>query len=1301
MIFFFSFQIQIDDVDGKYDNLTRSEIAALSMPPEGSGKFKTIRNSPTFTLCQDPLAEQFLPPDGICSVALQRLEEHPGCIVSFPWAKYDAAGLGLCRRLHMWRSVASEITDEMSWLERVTKDNYIDMETKERFRRYIHDEIYNKSIHHVGNLTPLVLRDMCSNRWFSESHLNAVGSVINSKSDHVYVYPISHNLPSTSQSSRRFHVLFLNVEFGLLANSAFSNICDIDSGNHWTIAVVDTLKGTCLHGDSLLGPVPRNLARLLNTMYGKAIGIKQMHNTTQGSHGSLTLSVLPNPLHHRCTKQCFCYPLQNDGSSCGPVVAFVASMLGCHSVLETERFFDHKDNILTPYRIRMANGDKLRCALINLLITKRLPAQLGADGMAQQLPSDSNIPKRNPRKRLSCTSVNTSPSTPLSMHDHTYIPGASSSPLSLNQDKTRQPVPVASSHHDIDIVLQSLPEGYEYSIDSVEMFEKSSFLGAPDLNYHAVVFANVHSKEEAQQWRQKFQNKHKVEFIVARTYKTTGHKIVFRHHYACQHRSRNRFTVPSTCKRQHRTLSAGSRSKSAGCGAFIDLKVMSANSRTKDNAKPCCIVIHFNHSHPISSAHSLSFRKVSSPTKERFRELFKSGHSVSAAKMIHETELQLSSSEPHQLQENLADRSINPRTADVHELHRQWVQEEVGPLRGTAMFEALEKEIADYNLQFGGDGGKAFLQRYVGPIPQHPEHGYQKKPKDLPTEPLLLAICTPIMSRVHSMMPQSSELTFCDSTSSLDTEGCSCFILSSSTPAGAIPVGVLITSGESTSVLVAGFKALKKVLPTGSFYGKGESGPDIFMTDDSATEKASLKQVFPKSKQLLCIFHFLQAMWRWLWNAKNGISDKLERQILMQAVSSILYAETEDAMEDSYEKLVNGPYAEKYPKFLVYLNSLYARREEWALSYRRNIITRGHNTNNYAESGIRILKEHIFLSTKAYNVIQMFTFITRTLELYLQRRLLSVAHLRMDSFISSKFEGLNSLSIKLDNIVAKSESEFEVKSEKKDLVYWVDLKAGVCSCPHGSNGRLCKHQGAVIRHFKPLTGRHLSVPVSASSRKIYAKLALGDNLAKRTDFFVSLNEKILDSSDHSDCENEVVEQVLSVDPPLPSQDAVPDILPLPVSTAQSQRDVLEDLSHVVEDMRFRVKTGEPGFISGLKNLCSKYMTTASRSHVFATTKLSDMLHKFGKTGGYWKARHRPKLSTGTVMSGKRIPVQSSGACRRRAGLPRGRGAVKRGRPPGSKVQKVTDPAQFFGRKGTMKVPHNITANVNEARLNAT
>ena len=103
-----------------------------------------------------------------------------------------------------------------------------------------------------------------------------------------------------------------------------------------------------------------------------------------------------------------------------------------------------------------------------------------------------------------------------------------------------------------------------------------------------------------------------------------------------------------------------------------------------------------------------------------------------------------------------------------------------------------------------------------------------------------------------------------------------------------------------------------------------------------------------------------------------------------------------------------------YPaNFKHRLESHWPRRKECSLCYRSKILTRGNKTNNISESVIKIVNELLLRRIKAYNLVQMFQLMTEAFEVYIKRRLLSMAHNRFDSYISSKYKGL--LEDKIDN----------------------------------------------------------------------------------------------------------------------------------------------------------------------------------------------------------------------------------------------------------------------------------------------
>ena len=154
-------------------------------------------------------------------------------------------------------------------------------------------------------------------------------------------------------------------------------------------------------------------------------------------------------------------------------------------------------------------------------------------------------------------------------------------------------------------------------------------------------------------------------------------------------------------------------------------------------------------------------------------------------------------------------------------------------------------------------------------------------------------------------------MIFCDSTSCLEKYNCSLFIISTSSSAGGLPLGVAITSDEKQTTVKAALQSLLKVLPESAFYGN-KHGPNVIMTDDSSTERNALSEVWPRANLLLCTFHFLQRRWTWLFDGKNKIKQE-HRANLIGQIKEILYCKSE-------KELVKNPNNTKklvFPFFAV------------------------------------------------------------------------------------------------------------------------------------------------------------------------------------------------------------------------------------------------------------------------------------------------------------------------------------------------------------------------------------------------
>ena len=524
--------------------------------------------------------------------------------------------------------------------------------------------------------------------------------------------------------------------------------------------------------------------------------------------------------------------------------------------------------------------------------------------------------------------------------------------------------------------------------------------------------------------------------------------------------------------------------------------------------------LNFNHNHPLHSAHVLSFRPVSVETKEKYVKLFSAGHSAASAHHYYENTLMDEFSD--ELQAMLADRAVNPTMQDVNRLYQKWRSVAYGPMdNGPDLFTTLQAEVDEYNEKFNSIGGKALLQKYERWSVDSSDNDSDdsasppttKKRKVDSGKPLILVACTPLMARAHEMILQSGEMMFCDSTSCLEKYNCSLFILSTRSPAGGVPLAVAITSDEKQDTIKRAMEMVKMVLPTKAFYGRKE-GPKVIMTDDSLTERSALSQVWPKATLLLSIFHFLQSCWTWLHDGNNKIKNDHRTELIGQ-VKQLVYAKSISEIDVMHSKFLENKMVCCYPKFRSYIEKWWQKRMEWALCYRKSLLVRGNHTNNVAEAGIRILKEIVFGRIKAYNLIQMFQFVTDAMELYYKKHLLSIAHNRFDHYIAVKYKGLNAAINPANKISKQSDSQkLFVVASKADpgIHYRVDMDLCTCSCPQGMDGSPCIHQAAVVKHHHSVSFNFIPT-LYPSVRRDIATLALGNEADRDLSFYSSLHQQ--------------------------------------------------------------------------------------------------------------------------------------------------------------------------------------------------
>lgn len=122
-----------------------------------------------------------------------------------------------------------------------------------------------------------------------------------------------------------------------------------------------------------------------------------------------------------------------------------------------------------------------------------------------------------------------------------------------------------------------------------------------------------------------------------------------------------------------------------------------------------------------------------------------------------------------------------------------------------------------------------------------------------------------------------------------------------------------------------------------------------------------------------------------------------------------------------------------------------------ALFRRLGLITRGHNTNNYAEATIRLLKDEVLGRQKAYNVVAFVDLVATVWEGYFSRRPLKNAYNRVVAhqvFYEKLVERMPKSAAQ--SIRALGDGMYELPSAQGDgKIYDVCQDVGTCTCGSG------------------------------------------------------------------------------------------------------------------------------------------------------------------------------------------------------------------------------------------------------------
>ena len=392
-------------------------------------------------------------------------------------------------------------------------------------------------------------------------------------------------------------------------------------------------------------------------------------------------------------------------------------------------------------------------------------------------------------------------------------------------------------------------ESKSKSFESTEITKESFLASLPDDSfYYLKAKFKVHfltediTKENLEQWISEYEVINSIS-VKLKTKKAPTSGYVLQNYYRCQHNTRN--WSPSKDPQQKLYLNPSARVKNTNCPFQMIVKI--------DSEGCCSVDIEWEHNHSLETLEASNFRDLSPECTERVLKLFESGHTPATARQQYLKELKESCQDELEFHRKKANRAVMPRKRDFSYLYTQFGKERYGG-QGVMMFERLSERLQQYKK----DNPEATTC-------------YQMCEGD--DTPLIIAIVTPLMNRVHKEVQQSGEMVFVDATSNTEEHNLKVFLMCTNNVSGALPLGILITSDEQERTLKQGFEMLRSCLPEYAFNGRGrEQGPQVILTDNCKEERNARKSVWPTSVLLLCIFHMLQQLWRWLHESKNSIS---------------------------------------------------------------------------------------------------------------------------------------------------------------------------------------------------------------------------------------------------------------------------------------------------------------------------------------------------------------------------------------------------------------------------------------------
>jgi len=255
--------------------------------------------------------------------------------------------------------------------------------------------------------------------------------------------------------------------------------------------------------------------------------------------------------------------------------------------------------------------------------------------------------------------------------DQIHVQNAMSSYMSTN--------PIADEY-----LLQILPtfEEYRYKVESCkpipgeEQFETTE-------HFEAVFIVTIHSREQFDEWKQRFEDKTHTQYTIMRTKLGEGERIIFKQYLKCLHNSR----YGKIGKRNFTACSAR---------LTVTLSNNPAASSKDSDMKGCRIELYWTHNHPNLATDFLHRHRVNTNTDGKLIQLYRHGHTPTSALRYIRTEIQDNLGEGECLEIAMANRSICPDYKHAQYIFKRHFKKAFGGVCESDIWNRLSAAQAKY-----------------------------------------------------------------------------------------------------------------------------------------------------------------------------------------------------------------------------------------------------------------------------------------------------------------------------------------------------------------------------------------------------------------------------------------------------------------------------------------------------------------------------------------------------------------------------------------------------------------------------